>query len=625
MGKQYYHIQLLLLRLGLMELILLLAKGLFTILNFQSFPGLEIAELPKIFFSGMRFDVITLVYLNSIFILMHILPFPFRDRKGYQKALKIIFLVINIPIIAIELTDIAYFPFNNKRMTSDIAGVATAGLHRAFFFFIDFWYLFLAFGILIYILVRFYKKHHAEFRPIKYRIGIQILFFLLMGGLAFLGARGGTQNIPATPAMANDFTDVKYAPLVLNSTYTVLYSSQRKSVSPPEYLPVQQVAAFLQKGKTFNGGSNHPNIMLVLLESFASEYIGFFNNGKGFTPFMDSLLQQSYVFTNAYANAERSNKSMCVILGGLPSLTDDAFMNTIYSANCFEGIGSLLKENGYYTSFLHGGLNGEFKFDSFSHAAGFDHYYGKDEFNDNRYFDGNWGIYDHYFFEYAADVINKQPQPFCSAIFSLSSHHPFNVPADLKAKFPDGDQQIHESIGYTDYAVRLFFEKSKNKPWFKNTIFIFTADHTFPYGEHPPMYNNGAGKYRVPIAIYKADGSLAPAIDSTLVQHLDILPTAIDLAGYNGSTKCYGSSVFAKNRLPYAIQYLNNVFQVEDRQYILFFDGKKTIGLYNYIEDVACNSNLMDQLPEKRKELEQYVMSVIQDYFTSLNRNNMCN
>jgi phosphoglycerol transferase MdoB-like AlkP superfamily enzyme len=611
--------------LALLWVLLLLVKLLFILLNRQSFSGLSFLQVPGILLAGLRFDLVMITYLNGLFILLHILPFPFRDQRIYQSILKFIFLLINIPVMLIELTDIAYFPFNNKRMTSDVAGVAGAGIRNALSFAIDYWYLLLTGILIIYILIHYYPKWDKKRTPIKYNFLLQLSLFLIGAALSVVGARGGLQTIPVTPANAAQFTDVRYAPLVLNSTYSIMYSVLNPGVAEKLYMTEMQVNSLLQKQAVYSGRADRPNIMIIILESYASEYIGYYNNGIGYTPFTDSLLKHSLVFTNGFANAERSNKSLCALLGGLPSILDDAFVNTIYSANCFKGIGTYLKGTGYYTSFFHGGINGEFKFDSFTSAAGFDHYYGKNEFGNDKYFDGNWGIYDHYFFNYTADVLNEQPQPFCSAIFSISAHHPFNVPAELKSEIPDGDKVIHEAIGYTDYALKSFFKKASVMPWFKNTVFIITADHTFGYGEHPAIYSNAAGSYRVPIAIFKGDGSIINENDSTLSQHLDILPTVLDISNYKGTANTYGKSLLRKIAPRYVIQLKNNIYQIIDERYILFFDGKTSVGLYDYVNDVSLEYNLLPNLTLKRIDMENYGKALIQDYFHSLNKNTLCN
>ena len=188
-------------------------------------------------------------------------------------------------------------------------------------------------------------------------------------------------------------------------------------------------------------------------------------------------------------------------------------MNTAYAGNAVEGLGTRMKEIGYSTAFFHGGINGEYKFDSFTKACGFDRYYGKDEFGDDTYYDGHWGIYDEEFLQWTADRINELHPPFCSAVFTLSSHDPFVIPDRYKGKFPVGGSDIHESLGYTDISLRRFFAKASKETWFANTVFVITGDHTFQYNAHPARYTDPAGRFAVPIIFYAPDGRFAGTDD----------------------------------------------------------------------------------------------------------------
>ena len=89
--------------------------------------------------------------------------------------------------------------------------------------------------------------------------------------------------------------------------------------------------------------------------------------------------------------------------------------------------------------------------------CGIEHYYGKDEFNDNSKFDGSWGIWDEYFLPYVADMLDTLPQPFMAGIFTLSSHHPFKIPAEWEERLPEGQVPLQKTIAYADAAVKAFF------------------------------------------------------------------------------------------------------------------------------------------------------------------------
>ena len=82
-------------------------------------------------------------------------------------------------------------------------------------------------------------------------------------------------------------------------------------------------------------------------------------------------------------------------------MMEEPFISSLYKNNAFVGIGSLLQTKGYYSAF-HGANNGSMGFDAFTQRAGFNAYYGRNEFGDDTYFDGNWGIFDEPFLQYTA-------------------------------------------------------------------------------------------------------------------------------------------------------------------------------------------------------------------------------
>ena len=132
--------------------------------------------------------------------------------------------------------------------------------------------------------------------------------------------------------------------------------------------------------------------MIFILESFAREYNGAFNKGakikgyQGYTPFVDSLAQHSLIFTNAYANGWKSIHGMSSVIAGIPSF-QNAFTSSPYPKQKIESLVSTLESQGYDTSFFHGAPNGSMGFLGFGNILGYDHYYGKTEFNNDAEFD----------------------------------------------------------------------------------------------------------------------------------------------------------------------------------------------------------------------------------------------
>lgn len=603
--------------------LLYLQRWIFLLFNSNYFPSPSLTDYINIALQGARFDISTLLIFNSIFILLHLVPVIW-NKPGYSKILKTVFISCNIFMLLLCNIDLAYYGFNNKRLTIDIIAFADAGAKNIFSLMADFWYATISWIASCLLLIRLYNrtknKALTKFKPLQWSLA-----FATLSGLSFIGVRGGVQYQGISPANSADKVNPALSPLVTNSAFTFIFSTQKRSLKERNYFTKEEMQSAHNNIYSINSEvTTHPNVVIIVMESLAREYIGAINNGSGYTPFLDKLITNSFVFTNAYANAERSNKSICAIFGGIPSLMDDAFMYSGYSANCVEGLGTKMKEMGYSTAFFHGGLNGEFRFDSFSRNAGFDTYYGKNEFNKDQYFDGHWGIYDDKFLPYFAEELGKQKAPFCDALFSISSHHPFMVPEELKGKFPKGTQEIHESIGYADYSLGKFFEFASKQVWYKNTLFIITGDHTFGYNVHPPKYSNAVGRYAVPIILFRGDSSLKGQSD-VIAQHVDIIPTLLDLTGYRGEIKSFGRSLLRNDRPAHATMYANDLYKIVYKDYILIFDGEKERGFYNFKEDLELKKDVSNAHPGEKKEAMELLKATLQNYTYELNHNKLCN
>ncbi|HEX2936103.1 MAG TPA: sulfatase-like hydrolase/transferase [Bacteroidales bacterium] len=626
MKAQLFHVKVLVQRIGILVLAYFVLRVLFYFFNFKVFGSLSFYESIKIILGGLRFDITTIVYYNLPFILLHIIPNPWHEKKWYQTSLHVVFILFNYFAFALAVADFEYFKFNNKRITLDVLGMGGAFLNLLPQFIKDFWYLFIIYVLVIVGTEKLYDKTKVKKERLPVNYVVQAFLFIVVLGASFLGARGGLQTIPITPINASEYATFNKVSLVTNSPYTFIFSLQMRQLEEKHYFDDSTCKKYFSTLQKFDStaSAKHDNIVIIVMESFGKEYVGKLNNNKGYTPFLDSLIGVSKVYPNAYANAERSSKAIAAIMTGVPSLMDEEIMRSLYQGNCFFGLGTALKEKGYYTSFYHGGINGEFNLDRFGYLAGFDHYFGRNEFGDERYFDGNWGIYDEEFFQYFANQISKQPEPFCSVFFSLSSHHPYNVPKKYKGKFPKGNAEVIESIGYADFSLGRFFETAAKMPWFKNTLFIVVADHTF--GQHEftsEKYKNSLGNFSIPFILYKADGSFA-GVDSSVVQQVDIMPTVLKYTGYHKPFTGFGKSITDSEGNRYSVQYINRLYQIHDRKYVLIFDGERTVGLYDFRNDVGLKNNLEKQYPQIKETMENQIKAIIQTYNYKMIRNKFC-
>jgi hypothetical protein len=131
-----------------------------------------------------------------------------------------------------------------------------------------------------------------------------------------------------------------------------------------------------------------------------------------------------------------------------------------------------------------------------------------EEHNNTANFDGSWGIYDIPFMQYFASELNIKKEPFFTTFFSLSSHPPYVLPKDYKHQFEK--IEIRETIKYTDDAMQKFFKSIQDKEWFKNTLFVITADHTSGVN-YNKTYKNRIGRYAIPLLLFKGDAQIIRA------------------------------------------------------------------------------------------------------------------
>lgn len=577
---------------------------------------------------GFQFDLSAIIYLNFIFIILSLIPGNLKEKSTYQKSLRILFIVINSLALSTNFGDIEYFKFTDKRSTADLINYLGMGDDFSTLlpqYLKDFWHLSL-FWIASVLFAWFaYPKLNNQKTLKRTSVKgylLQSFTFIITISLVYIAARGIDLK-PLRIINAAQYTSSQNIPLVLNTPFTLLKTYNKKDLTLKKYFNEKELTHIYHPIHNYTDSSQFQkdNVVIIIMESFGKEYIGALNNNEGYTPFLDSLIKKSKVFPFAYANGKKSIEALPSILSSLPPLMDNSFITSSFSANQLTSLATTLKKKGYHSSFFHGGTNGTMGFDHFIKLAEIEEYYGRSEYNNEDDYDGNWGIYDEEFFQYFANKLNEFQKPFFSSIFSLSSHHPYTIPEKHKGKFPKGKLAIHQSIRYADYSLMKFFETASTMPWFSNTLFIITADHTSLTRDK--YYKTKIGRYSIPVIFYHPGDSSLTGIDSTITQQIDIMPSILDYLNYDQEFVAYGNSVFDNNSDQLAINYLNGIYQFIKENYTLHFDGNKSIALFNTKSDSLLKNNLINSSPEKVIELEKQLKAIVQSYNDRLINNDL--
>ncbi|MEG0187689.1 MAG: LTA synthase family protein, partial [Algoriella sp.] len=405
--------------------------------------------------------------------------------------------------------------------------------------------------------------------------------------------------------------------LVLNTPFTVLKTlNKNESLKQTVYYKEDIANKIFNPIQTFSyKNTNKKNVVILILESFGRE-----NIQRGQTPFLDSLITKSYYFENGFANGKLSIDAVPSIISSVPSLMNKSFISSSYALNSVYGLPKVLKDNGYSTSFFHGAFNGSQNFDQYSNVAGFERYYGKNEYVGPASFDGKWGVFDEDFLQFFTHKLSDFKQPFFSTLFTISSHPPFTIPEKYKGKFPKGTTEIHESIAYSDFALEKFFKSAEKKAWYKNTIFVITADHTSSSGAEE-VYKNNVGKFRIPIMFYVPNDPTMVGKSSKNFQQIDILPSLMDYLQLNGKIISYGKSY--KSDKDFVVNYLDNIYNLNKGDYYMAFDGTKSLALYNWKTDPLLKENLINKDKIKTQEMESFMKAYIQSFNKRVSKNQL--
>lgn len=376
------------------------------------------------------------------------------------------------------------------------------------------------------------------------------------------------------------------------------------------------------------------NLIIIIIESYGREYIGGMNKEilgndyKGYTPFTDSLLQHSAWWKYSYDNSQKSIDGMPSVLASIPKFTR-SFISTPQAMNDLQGLPGLLKTEGYSSAFFHGARTGSMGFDAFARSIGFMNYYGREDFNkDSRFngdkdFDGYWAIWDEPFLQYFALKMSEMKQPFVAALFTASNHHPFRIPPGYEGRFLQGTMKIHPTAGYTDNALREFFNTAKKQLWYYNSVFVMTNDHTNMRGYDE--YRSDIGAFYGPIIFFDPSGEIIPGERNSIAQQIDIMPTLLNMVGFPRPYVAFGNDLFSvPDRERWAVNNINGTYQYIRNGYILQFDGVKATGLF-LIDDHKLTTNLINKaaLGDTVAKMEKEVKALIQSYMDRMLENRL--
>lgn len=421
------------------------------------------------------------------------------------------------------------------------------------------------------------------------KVYISLAGFIL-AALWGLAARGGTGTVPINQSVAVFSGNTAANLAAINGPWNFLYYIINKS----EPLDAEKYRHFARGGenadtmlllydttRTTLFGAERPNVCLVLLESFSAYTSGLLGEKYDCTPFLDSLSSDGLLFTQAYAQGDRTDKGLACVLGGWPGQPWQSILHEPDKAARLPSLARELAQLGYQSSFLYGGDLGFANMKSYLAAAGVQ------QLLDESSFDGSlktskWGAHDEFVFRRLLNVNDQLKAPWLSMVLTLSSHEPFDVPGQPRYRGEGDQKRFLNSIMYTDACLREFIRQASAKSWFSNTIFVFVADHGRDLGLPETPFDR-PGHFRVPLLYW------GPALHSGLrgrkinrvVAQTDIAQTLLQhISGIGRRVFPFGRNMLSESHPGMTTYHFNNGFGVvSGHDWVVYHnDGKNHFG-----------------------------------------------
>ncbi|WP_245898313.1 LTA synthase family protein [Glaesserella australis] len=525
------------------------------------FLPLSASEVVQGFVKGVQFDsATTMLFLSPVLVLLS-LPLSWIQKSTVRIMLSCVAGFILLGMLIYCLSDLAYFGEVQRHIGSEVLNISadkaalveiafSSRLEHTIYAFVFLTMLALLWYVII---IRPLKKSinlsSSWVIKIFAWLGLALLYFILFRGF-ILTSR------PINLSDAFSGSKLQQANLSLNPVYMSYREiKNRLNQKPLNYVSSQELQSFAKNNPLvfqWHHPLNQPtkkNLVLILLESWSYKYIdGLSGSQHKVTPFMDSLISKSQVWDNYYAAGQRSIIGIQAILSSLPALPNQPTLGFGLELKQMSKIADIANQYDYRTIMMQSSARRSFHMDSIANALGFQEYYGKEDVPLLREYPQEQPRFgwDYDALQFFSQVINKKnQQPFFAFMFTGTTHEPFpNIGKEFELYPHDAKNEYGflNTLKYSDWALEQFMKEAEKQEWYKNTIFIFTADHTLNAESDESLPE----KFHIPLVIYTPDGSLTPKREQRLASQYDLFPSIMDLLGFNQPIYTYGKSLFSE-------------------------------------------------------------------------------
>lgn len=449
-------------------------------------------------------------------------------------------------------------------------------------------------------------------------IWLRALVCLLLLALNFILIRGGLYGSPITQSMAYFSKEQLLNHAAVNTEWNLIRSIlSERMVSKNPYLYLDKKEAEQRIKALFNVEKDttisilktkRPNVVLVVIESFTADLTKTLGNEDGITPHFDSLINKGVFFSNIYASGNRTDKGIMASYAGFPTLAAGSIVKWPEKMQKIPAIAQSLFKSGYQTSFFYGG---ESEFDNYK-AFILSHNYQKltdlKDFKSDK-MQSRWGKFDEVVFDRQVHDLNTEKQPFFSSLLTLTNHEPYDLPGKAKFGREDNIAKFKSTAYYTDSCINAYLNNAKKQAWYKNTLFIFIADHghLLPKNSHDI---SAPQRYHIPLLFYGdviKDEYLGKRF-SNVGSQTDIAATLLAQLELPAKEFSWSKNLLNPYTKPFAYFTWDNGMGFIDNQQCVTFDNVGKATLYN--------SNPQDKVHTEMllKDAKAYLQKVYQQF-----------
>ncbi|WP_299055538.1 LTA synthase family protein [uncultured Polaribacter sp.] len=558
------------------------ARLFFLLFYFDKTTELNVTTFVNTFVYGLRLDISFTAYLSFIPFILISLTFFIQPKKITTIIIRYSQLLIAFLSLLLIIDATLYASWGTRLDATFLNYLNTPAVMIASATTFQ-----LISGVCIWLLISyvfiqlFTKQIHKNSLYLTQSHWSHTSVLFLASALLIVPLRGGLQTIPVNQSnvyfSSNMFANHAAINYIWNFFNAITHSSNSKN----NYVHFDEITAENIINKTKNKlliantdqilNTEKPNIILIIWESLTAKVVGVLDGEPTVTANLNELSKEGLLFTNFYANGDRTDKGIPAILSGYYPQPTKSIMKMPNKTRSLPMLPKKMNDLGYKTSFYYGGDLNFGNMNTYLRNAGIIDFVDGNEF-DKQDWNSKWGVHDHVFMQRFLEDINKEKNtPFFKIALTLTSHEPFEFPDTYKFGKNTEENKFRSAHAYTDKAIGNFIADAKKQPWYKNTLIVIVSDHGHRTPEHEGLFNSPK-KFKIPM-LWLGGALQKKGIVNNISSQVDLSYTLLSILKGNNSDFKFGKNIFNNSQDQYAHYVFNNGFGLVTKNNTFVFDN----------------------------------------------------